>query len=118
MKQMLGRNSEKWVDKNVIVTGGASFIGSHLVDKLVNTGANVTVVDNLSSGGIDNLVKSRDKINLIKKDLEHVAKNEVKQIFRNQNIIFHLTASTRGTWVYSETSSRRLLKPVDRSPRF
>ena len=92
MKQMLSRRSEKWVDKNVIVTGGASFIGSHLVDNLVNAGANVTVVDNLSSGSIDNLAKSRDKINLIRKDLEHVAKNEVKQIFRNQNIIFHLAA--------------------------
>jgi len=89
---MLRRKLEKWVDKNVIVTGGASFIGSHLVDKLDNVGANVTVVDNLSSGSIDNLAKSRDKINLIKKDLEHVAKNEVKQIFRNQNIIFHLAA--------------------------
>jgi len=89
---MLSRRSEKWVDKNVIVTGGASFIGSHLVDNLVNAGANVTVVDNLSSGSIDNLAKSRDKINLIRKDLEHVAKNEVKQIFRNQNIIFHLAA--------------------------
>ena len=92
MKQILRRKLEKWVDKNVIVTGGASFIGSHLVDNLVNAGANVTVVDNLSSGSIDNLAKSRDKINLIKKDLEHVAKNEVKQIFRNQNIIFHLAA--------------------------
>lgn len=89
---MLGRNSQKWADKNVIVTGGASFIGSHLVDKLVNAGANVTVVDNLSSGSIDNLLKSRDKINLIKNDLEHVGKNEVKQIFRNQNVIFHLAA--------------------------
>ena len=89
---MLRRKLEKWVDKNVIVTGGASFIGSHLVDNLVNAGANVTVVDNLSSGSIDNLVKSRDKINLIERDLEHVAKNEVKQIFRNQNIIFHLAA--------------------------
>jgi len=92
MKQMLRKKLEKWVDKNVIVTGGASFIGSHLVDNLVNAGANVTVVDNLSSGSIDNLDKSRNKINLIKKDLEHVAKNEVKQIFRNQNIIFHLAA--------------------------
>jgi len=89
---MLRKKLEKWVDKNVIVTGGASFIGSHLVDNLVNAGANVTVVDNLSSGSIDNLDKSRNKINLIKKDLEHVAKNEVKQIFRNQNIIFHLAA--------------------------
>jgi len=92
MKHLLNKKSEKWVEKNVIVTGGASFIGSHLVDKLVCVGANVTVVDNLSSGTIDNLRDSRDKIKLIKKDLEHVAKDEVKQIFKNQNIVFHLAA--------------------------
>ena len=48
-------NSTKWNDTNVLVTGGASFIGSHLVDKLISLGANVTVVDNLSSGKLENL---------------------------------------------------------------
>jgi len=92
MIELLDKKVQKWVDKNVVVTGGASFIGSHLVDKLVDIGANVTVVDNLSSGRLENLENSRDKINLIKKDLEHVAKDEIKLIFRNQNIVFHLAA--------------------------
>lgn len=39
-----------WNKKNVLVTGGAGFIGSHLVRRLVNEGASVTVVDNLQSG--------------------------------------------------------------------
>jgi len=39
-----------WKNKSVLVTGGASFIGSHLVDALVARGAKVRVVDNLSSG--------------------------------------------------------------------
>ncbi len=39
----------------VLVTGGAGFIGSHLVDRLVNEGYNVRVVDNLSSGRVENL---------------------------------------------------------------
>jgi nucleoside-diphosphate-sugar epimerase len=92
MIELQDKKVQKWVDKNVVVTGGASFIGSHLVDKLVEIGANVTVVDNLSSGRLENLENSRDKINLIKKDLEHVAKDEIKLIFRNQNIVFHLAA--------------------------
>ena len=92
MIELRDKEVQKWIDKNVVVTGGASFIGSHLVDMLVEIGANVTVVDNLSSGRLENLENSRDKINLIKKDLEHVAKDEIKLIFRNQNIVFHLAA--------------------------
>jgi nucleoside-diphosphate-sugar epimerase len=44
-----------WSKKNVLVTGGASFIGAHLVDALVDRGAHVRVVDNLSSGLLENL---------------------------------------------------------------
>ena len=39
----------------VLVTGGAGFIGSHLVDRLVRDGAEVTVLDNLETGRIENL---------------------------------------------------------------
>jgi UDP-glucose 4-epimerase len=44
-----------WKSKKVLVTGGASFIGSHLVDKLVGLGAEVRVADDLSSGKMENL---------------------------------------------------------------
>ncbi len=44
-----------WKGLKVLVTGGASFIGSHLVDALVKRGARVRVVDNLSSGTIKNI---------------------------------------------------------------
>ncbi|MGH9877729.1 MAG: NAD-dependent epimerase/dehydratase family protein, partial [Nitrososphaerales archaeon] len=52
----------KWVDLNVLVTGGASFIGSHLVDKLLSLGAKVTVIDNLRSGKIENLENAIDHV--------------------------------------------------------
>ena len=45
-----------WKKKKVLVTGGASFIGSHLVDKLVTLDANVRVVDDLSSGKKENRI--------------------------------------------------------------
>ena len=50
--------------KRVLVTGGASFIGSHLVDALSSLDAHVRVVDDLSSGDKSNLFKSLDKIEL------------------------------------------------------
>ena len=78
--------------KNVLVTGGASFIGSHLVDKLVELGANVTVVDNLSSGKIENLAKSWDKIKFIKEDLEYIRLDDLVRIFKGHEVVFHLAA--------------------------
>ena len=41
--------------KKYIVTGGAGFIGSHLTDALVGQGHNVTVLDNLAYGNVDNI---------------------------------------------------------------
>jgi UDP-glucose 4-epimerase len=83
---------QKWIDKNVLVTGGASFIGSHLVDKLVSLGANVTVVDDLSSGNLENLSAAKNRFKFIKKDLEYIKKDEIREIFSDQNIVFHLAA--------------------------
>jgi nucleoside-diphosphate-sugar epimerase len=42
-----------WNDKKILVTGGASFIGSHLTDRLVGLGAIVRVADDLSSGKLE-----------------------------------------------------------------
>jgi len=84
--------SNKWADRNVLVTGGASFIGSHLVDNLVKYGANVTVIDNLSSGKVDNLRRSWNKIKFIEKDLEYTHKNEITNVFKNKEMVFHLAA--------------------------
>jgi nucleoside-diphosphate-sugar epimerase len=80
------------MEKSVLVTGGASFIGSHLVDKLVALGVNVTVLDNLSSGRLENLEESKHRIKFIKKDLEYITKPEITSLFRDQDIVFHLAA--------------------------
>jgi nucleoside-diphosphate-sugar epimerase len=85
-------HDSKWKEARVIVTGGASFIGSHLVDNLVKYGAIVTVVDNLTSGKIENLDKSWNKINFINMDLEHVRKDDIIRIFKNNEKVFHLAA--------------------------
>ena len=81
-----------WNETNVLVTGGASFIGSHLVDKLVSLGSKVTVVDNLSSGTLENLDQSKEKITFLNQDLEYISKSNLDGIFKDQEIVFHLAA--------------------------
>jgi nucleoside-diphosphate-sugar epimerase len=92
LKGEKGVDLSQWIDKNVLVTGGASFIGSHLVDKLVELRSNVTVVDDLSSGRLENLDQSIHNIRFINRDLEYIPKNEVLSLFKDQNIVFHLAA--------------------------
>lgn len=55
--------------KKVLVTGGAGFIGSHIVDGLIALGANVVVLDNLVTGDLANISHNFDKIKFIKKDI-------------------------------------------------
>ena len=52
-----------------IITGGAGFIGSHLVEKLVGKKKRIVVLDNLSTGRIENINKFKNKIKLIKCDI-------------------------------------------------
>lgn len=74
----------------VLVTGGAGFIGSHLCEKLVELGAKVTVMDNLSTGNLNNLENIFEKINFINGDISDLEK--CLQASKGQQIIFHLAA--------------------------
>lgn len=89
-----------YAQKKVLVTGGASFIGSHLVDKLVREGAQVTVVDDLSSGKKENLALSMDKIQFIEGDLRMQAVAD--QATRGKDVVFHL-ANVHGGRGFIET---------------
>ncbi len=73
-----------------IVTGGAGFIGSHLVDLLLENGHNVTVLDNFSTGRPANLVHVKNKIELIECDLAQRGKWE--SAFDNVDYVYHLAA--------------------------
>lgn len=87
-------------DKQVLVTGGASFIGSHLVDALVQSGALVRVVDDFSSGLRENLHRSIEKIDLIEGDLREF--NVCAQVTKSIDIVFHL-ANIHGGRGFIET---------------
>lgn len=72
--------------KAVLVTGGAGFIGSHIVDRLVNEGFKVRVIDNLSSGRLENLRHLGNSVEVIIGDLKRPedalrAVDEVDSVF-------------------------------------
>jgi UDP-glucose 4-epimerase len=78
----------------IIVTGGAGFVGSHLVDRLVGEGEQVTVVDDMSNGRTENLSNVLDKISLHKLDVSDP--NTVQTFFDSGvNEIFHLACYPR-----------------------
>jgi len=76
--------------KNAIVTGGAGFIGSHLVDDLINGGYKVTVLDNFSTGREKNLAHILNKIDLVECDISKMG--TWQNTFKNIDFVFHLAA--------------------------
>ncbi len=93
---MLSANSSFWRSKNVLVTGGASFIGSHLADSLVALGSRVTVLDNLSSGTLENLSQIFPRIRFFSDDLEYATLERLVGLFKGHQIVFHLAATHGG----------------------
>lgn len=83
-----------WSGVPVLVTGGASFIGSHLVDRLVALGARVRVADDLSSGKRENLSLSIDRIEFCEGDLRE--RSFARDMVRGQEVVFHLAACHGG----------------------
>jgi len=73
-----------------IVTGGAGFIGSHLVDLLLENGHEVIVLDNLSTGRFDNLNHVKDQIKFVECDLYRDM--EWAPLFDGVDWVFHLAA--------------------------
>lgn len=76
--------------KSALVTGGAGFIGSHLVDTLVAGGCRVTVLDNLSTGREANLALSRERVRFIRGDIRD--RNILDEAAAECEVIFHLAA--------------------------
>jgi UDP-glucose 4-epimerase len=74
----------------VIVTGGAGFIGSNLVDELVKLKYKVTVIDNFVTGLQKNLNQSKKNIKIEKIDISKCPQSKLEKIFKNTSIVFHL----------------------------
>lgn len=76
----------------ILVTGGAGFIGSNLVDKLIEKGHDVVVIDNLSTGKKENL---NPKCTFLQLDLATVYPEILDEAMKNVNYVFHLAAKAR-----------------------
>jgi nucleoside-diphosphate-sugar epimerase len=73
-----------------LVTGGAGFIGSHLVEALVSAGCRVAVLDNLSGGNLSNLEPVKDRIEFHENDIRQLA--VLSKVAQGCDVIFHLAA--------------------------
>jgi nucleoside-diphosphate-sugar epimerase len=81
-----------WTGTRVLVTGGASFIGSHLVDALVRRGARVRVADNLSSGDLANLDLSTVEFH----EIDLLDPDAARRMSSGMEVVFHLAADHGG----------------------
>lgn len=79
----------------MLVTGGAGFIGHHLVEALIEKGHDVVVLDDLSSGSKANLEAVRERITFIEGDIR--SPEAVDEAMRDAHCIFHLAAKTSPT---------------------
>ena len=88
--------SDSFKGRRVLVTGGTSFIGSHLVDALVALGSEVRVVDDLTSGTLDNIEAALGsaKVEFVEADLREASVAE--RALRGMDVVFHLAADHGG----------------------
>ena len=75
---------------NTLVTGGAGFIGSNLVERLIRDGHRVTIIDNLSTGKRENLHKDAEFFELDIAELD-----AIKPVFKKKDVVFHIAAIPR-----------------------
>lgn len=98
--------------KKVVVTGGAGFIGSHIVEEAIAEGCQVVVVDNLHSGNISNIEPFLDKeqVHFVNADIGNI--DDIRKAFAGAETVFHLGAlisvpesmSKRAEYVHANAS--------------
>ena len=74
----------------ILVTGGAGFIGSHVVARLLETGHDVRVVDNLSTGRVENLEDVASQVELHRADIRDYS--AIQSIIADADTVFHIAA--------------------------
>src|SRR4051812_29637751 len=88
---LTGRSELMSLSGIVLVTGGAGFIGSHLAMTLASSGARVRIIDDLSTGSIDNISQIRGEVDFVHANLNdpdalHTALKDVEVVFHEAAI--------------------------------
>lgn len=77
----------------ILITGGAGFIGSHLAERLLAEGNHVHVIDNLSTGRLDNIASFKDNPNF-KLTIDSVLNRDaLKKLISKVDQVYHLAAA-------------------------
>src|SRR5688500_4745138 len=85
--------SNQFSGKSVLVTGGCGFIGSHLVEALVASDAEVTVLDNLRAGSVKNFEAVAHQIRVVEGDVRDSRTVELVIESTQPEFVFHLAAN-------------------------
>ncbi len=107
--KLLERFSKTFNQKNCLVTGGASFIGSHLVDTLLHLGANVKIIDDFSSGKLQNLDDAIKSKRLFLVDQDIVSLDSIESEFKDMDYVYNL-AAVHGGRGFIESHGKEMLK--------
>lgn len=96
-----------WKNKKVLVTGGAGFIPSHVVEKLIEREAIVTIIDNFQNGKEENIAAVKEKIILINGDCRN--EEDALNACQGQDIVMNLAARVGGI-EYNRTHQATMLR--------
>jgi len=79
--------------KHILVTGGAGFIGAHLVERLLKDGKSVVIIDDFSTGSLNNLraVKKNPRLKIVKSRISDC--KQLSRLAADAEFIFHLAAT-------------------------
>ena len=102
-----------------LVTGGCGFIGSHMVDRLLEEGHTVRVIDNWTTGRPENLEHQKENPNLTVNHMDIRNREEIEPVFKNVDYVFHFAAladivpSIQKPWEYYQNNIAGTLTLVD-----